>query len=78
VGKVVSRFSAAVSDVCVYLCWDRSLAVSPGVGFTVMAPSLAPLLCHAVPKLCMVVSLKAEVWGLVAAGVLSVRLSTWS
>ena len=71
--KAVSRFYTAVSAVCVYLCWNLYLAVSPGVDFTVLAPSLAPLLCHAVPKLCLVVSVEAEVWGLVATDVLSVR-----
>jgi len=57
----------------VYLCWNPYLAVSPGVGFTVLAPSLASLLCPAVPKLCLAVSVEAEVWRWVAASVMSVR-----
>ena len=55
------------------LCCNLYLAVSPGVGFSVLAQSLAPLLCLAVPELCLAVYVEAEVWGLVAAGVLSVR-----
>ncbi len=56
-----------------YLCCILYLAVSPDVGFTVLAPSLDPLLCLAVPELCLAVSVEAAVSGLVASGVLSVQ-----